>query len=180
MMVVLTCPNCSARLEYNDSQHVAFCQYCGTRIANVPQRVNVTYDRRAEIQNLLLRANEFALRGDYARAAEYCGRVLDIDPGNTEARAIEHRLPNYRPAPNVFILYRSSLDQKYRLRITTDGAHWYELSNGQQISLYLPAGTHRILFSGTKTYQRSIAIPGNGRPVSIVYTAGRRNAISIT
>ncbi len=179
MMVVLKCPNCNASLEFDAGRQFAFCQYCGTKIANIPQRVDVTYDRSGELQNLLLRAREYEMYRDFARAWEYCSRALDIDPGNREARSMEARLASYRRTPNVVVYYRTAPNNRNVLRITMDGCHWQELWPGQQTSLHLPVGKHRMLFSGTKSYSRDIVVTDVRRVITVVYTADGRNTIEM-
>lgn len=42
MIVKMQCPQCGAQMEFDDSRDVIFCSYCGNRIANVAQKVNIT------------------------------------------------------------------------------------------------------------------------------------------
>ncbi len=177
-MIILTCPNCSAHLDVDENREFIFCQYCGTKLANLTQKIEltnpVTVDKKQELDSLIVRAMEFEAKQDYPRALEYCNRILDLDPSNAIARAMETRLPGYNIGPNVTILYRSSLNDSYKLRVTMDGKNWHVLSNGQSIRLSLGEGRHSIRFSGTKTYSYNIRITDPRQNITLVYTAERR------
>lgn len=185
MMVVLTCPNCNAQMEIEENRQFVFCQYCGTKIANLAQKVElsgqVNLDRSSEINNLVLRAMEFEGRGDYARASEYCTRILDMDPTNAIARAIEERLPNDGSRPNVTILYRSVHGDALKLRITLDGKSWKVLNKNESLTMALPIGKHRILFSGRKSYSYDVTITDTRKMITITFMADKhRNTIEQT
>lgn len=45
MLIKLVCPQCSGQMEVDDSRENIFCTYCGTKIVNVPQKVEFSYDR---------------------------------------------------------------------------------------------------------------------------------------
>lgn len=171
-MVVLTCPNCSAGLEIEENRQFAFCQYCGTRVSNITNSIEI--NRSFEIENLLIRAMEFEQIGNYERAQEYCTRILDMDPSNIKAREIERRLPTYSAGPNVFIFYNSVHDDRFKLRVTLDGRNWSTLSKGESLPLKLPQGKHRIYFSGTKSYTYDLVIYDTRKPIRIIYTAEKR------
>lgn len=171
-MIILTCPNCSANLEIDESRQFAFCQYCGTKIANLNNSFEL--NRTAEIDNLVIRMLEFEQRGDIQRCTEYCTRILDLDPYNLKAREVERRLPTYSVGPNVTIVYRSVHDDRFKLRITLDGRKWDVLSKNETLLLDLPEGKHRITFSGKKTYTYDITVVDKQKKITIVYTADRR------
>ncbi|MBE6737785.1 MAG: hypothetical protein E7566_03910 [Ruminococcaceae bacterium] len=175
-MFVLVCPNCAANLEIDERGQIAFCQYCGTKIANINNTIQINRER--EIDNLILRAIEFECRGDYEKAKEYCMRVLDLEPDNIKARELERRLPGYSAGPNVTIVYRSVHDDRFKLRITLDGKTWKILSKNEAIKLELPLGKHRILFLGKKSYTYELVIADTSRKITVVYMAdSRRNTI---
>lgn len=170
-MFVLTCPNCSANLEIDESREFAFCQYCGTKITNL--RNSVEINRTTEIDNLVLRALEFEQKGDFQRCEDYCNRILDMDPHNVKAREIEMRMPSYSAGPNVSIVYRSVHDDRFKLRVTLNGRNWHTLSKDEMLKLELPVGKHRILFSGKKSYTYDVTINTKNQKVTIVYTADK-------
>lgn len=182
MIVVLTCPNCNAQMEIDENRQFIFCQYCGTKVVNLAQKVEmsgqVSVDRSLEIQNLSIRAMEFESRGDYTRAAEYCTRILDMDPTNAIARAIESRLPYDGHQPNVMIVYRSVHGDGVKLRVTLDGRNWKVLNKNESIMMTLPVGKHRIHFSGRKSYTYDVTVNDMRKRITIIYTADKhRNTI---
>lgn len=171
-MVVLTCPNCSATLEIDESRQFAFCQYCGTKVTNLNNSVEI--NRTVEIQNLLIRALEFEQKGYYDMAQEYCNRVLDIDPGNVTAQEIQRRMPGYLCGKNLTIEYQSVHDDKYKLRITLDGRNWNTLNKNETLQLELPVGKHKIVFSGTRQYIYELKILNVRQKIKILYKADKR------
>lgn len=42
MLVKMICSQCGAPMEFDDSRNVVFCQYCGNKMVNLAQRVEVT------------------------------------------------------------------------------------------------------------------------------------------
>ena len=175
-MLVLTCPNCGAGLSLDDNRDFAFCQYCGTKITNLKNSFEI--DKTTEINNLIIRALEYERKGDFQRCSDYCTRILDMDPNNVKAREIEMRMPSYSAGPNVTIVYRSVLDERFKLRITLDGKSWHTLSKDEMIKMELPVGKHRIVFSGKKVYNYDVKIDTKAQHFAIVYTAERhRNTI---
>lgn len=173
-MVVLICPSCGASMEVADDRQFAFCQYCGTKIANI--RNTVETDHSTEVANLLIRALEFEARNDKERALEYCTRILDMDPYNETARNLENRLMPANQDNNVTIYYQSDLNARYKLRVTRDGKNWIVVDPGDRSSFTLPVGTHRIMFSGLKSYTISVRVSKPGQKVSITYIEGRKKA----
>ena len=41
MLVQMVCPGCGAKLEFDDDHKTMFCQYCGNKIANIDQNINI-------------------------------------------------------------------------------------------------------------------------------------------
>ena len=167
-MIILTCPNCGACMDIEENRQIAFCQYCGTKMLNTGNTVEI--NRMPEINNLMLRALEFESKGDFKRAAEYCSRILDLEPTHEGARELEKKLPGYSPCANVTIVYHSVHDDKYKLRITLDGRNWEVLNKNEKMRMYLPRGKHRIHFSGRKSYNYDISIQDENTPVTVVYS----------
>ena len=175
-MVVLRCPNCAANLDIDERRQFAFCQYCGTKIVNINNAVEL--NRTQEINNLVIRMMEFQQRGDFQKCAEYCSRILDLDPYNAQAREIEGRLLSFSGVSNVTIVYQSVHDNRFKLRVTLDGRKWDILSKDETLQMTLPAGKQRITFSGTKTYNYDVVVPDRPQRMTIVYKADKhRNTI---
>lgn len=167
-MVVLMCPNCSASMEIDEQREFMFCQYCGTKVANLKNTVEVNRDK--EVETLLRRALEFERSGDYKSALEYCTRILDIDFDNSDARELEKRA-NSLTGPNVEVVYRSLIDPRYKLRISFDGRSWEVLESGKSFSIRLPEGTHMIVFSGVEKYTYNLTIRDAKRKHKLTYVA---------
>lgn len=165
-MKQVNCPNCGASMEFDDGREFAFCMYCGTKII---LNDKVLINRNDEINNLLNRAYEYEKRNDYIKARDYCNRVLDIDSKNEYARALEERLAHAAPINNVVIKYISSLDARYKLRVTLDGFTWYTVEPNEQISLKLPLGNHNVLLAGKKTYTKRISVTDTKKVIKITY-----------
>ena len=176
-MIQLTCPNCGAIMEIEDSREFAFCTFCGTKMITKSQ---IEINRKEEINNLLSRAYEYEERKDYTKAKDYCNRILDIDANNEYARDLEKRLLALDPINNICITYKSCLNEKFKLMITTDGKNWITIEPNTQFSFRLPLGDHRILFSGRKNYTRIITVTDVTKKIEITYEAlGRKNEIYI-
>ena len=41
MLIKMTCPQCGASMDFDDSREFMFCTYCGTKVANVAQNINI-------------------------------------------------------------------------------------------------------------------------------------------
>ena len=173
-MVVLVCPNCGASLTIESDRQFAFCQYCGTKIANMGHTVEV--DRSTEIANLLIRAIEYESKSDYAKAKEYCDRVLDMDPSNETARLIEKRLLHKAPDYNIIIRYIG----KRELKVKIDNNDWISIQPDKQIFSRMSVGLHRVLFSERKIYDKSIMVNESDRIMVITYIAGLHNTVTMS
>lgn len=90
MLVTMRCPSCAAELQIDDAREFMFCQYCGTKIANIAEKVevsgSVTIDNTATINNLLHRGYEFENAHKFNEAIGYYNRILDIQYDNNDAR----------------------------------------------------------------------------------------------
>ena len=90
MLVTMKCPSCAADLQIDDAREFMFCQYCGTKIANIAEKVeisgSVTIDNSATIKNLLHRGYEFENANKFNEAIGYYNRILDIQYDNNDAR----------------------------------------------------------------------------------------------
>ena len=94
--IELKCPNCSAEIELDDKREFGFCSYCGTKIVQDVQKIEVTgninIDNEVKVQgvstveNLLIRAQQFLDEKDLIKAKEYIDKVLDLDPYNIKAK----------------------------------------------------------------------------------------------
>ena len=87
---------------------------------------------------LTIRAYEYEERKDYIKAKDYCNRILDIDANNEYARELEKRLLSFEPINNIYVTYNSSLRDKFKLLITTDGKNWITIEPNTTTSFRLP------------------------------------------
>ena len=83
-MALFKCQACGAPLEVRDGTEVAFCPYCGMKQTLPKDPVQVISDGTS-VESLLKRAFMFLEDGEFAKADEYCNRVLDIYPENARA-----------------------------------------------------------------------------------------------
>ena len=85
MLVKMICPQCGASLEMDNSREIMFCKYCGTKIANVAERVNVvhsgkvTIDESGKLKNYRYMAQNALNSRNYGEAYAYCMRILEND-----------------------------------------------------------------------------------------------------
>ena len=177
-MKQVNCPNCGASMEFEDNREFAFCSFCGTKIM---LNEKVTISRKDEIQNLLNRAYEYEEKHDYLKAKDYCNRVLDIDSTNEYARALEERLQNSGPIKNIHIQYKSTLDEKFKLRITLDGFNWIEIQPNGEYQIQLPPGRHNILLaSGKQQIKQRVEVSNSRDIITVTYNSiSRFNIIRI-
>ncbi|MBR4635773.1 MAG: zinc ribbon domain-containing protein [Clostridia bacterium] len=86
MLVKMTCPQCGASLEMDDSKDFMFCQFCGAKVAIIPERVNVTHsgsvsvDESGKLNNFRYVAQNALKSGNYGEAYNYCLRIMETDP----------------------------------------------------------------------------------------------------
>ena len=68
MLVQMTCPNCGANMEVDDSRENVYCTYCGTKIANMEERVHVEQNVNVSgtVVHKIDRSNEPTLYISYA------------------------------------------------------------------------------------------------------------------
>ena len=91
MLVKMTCPQCGASLDMDDSKEFMFCQFCGTKIANLAEKVDVTLsgsvaiDESGKLENFHYVVQNALKSGNYAEAYTYCLRILETDPGDLRA-----------------------------------------------------------------------------------------------
>lgn len=91
MLVKMTCPQCGASLDMDDSKEFMFCQFCGTKIANITEKVDVTLsgsvaiDESGKLENFHYVVQSALRSGNYTEAYTYCLRILETDPADLRA-----------------------------------------------------------------------------------------------
>ncbi len=108
-LVPAKCTNCGGVLDVDPSQEAAVCRFCDSAfiVQKAIQNYNLNIQNsnitiaHANIQtgpsvdNLILRAKEFASKHDFQTAKSYYNKVLDIDVNNRDAREGLDILNNY-------------------------------------------------------------------------------------
>lgn len=183
MMVTLKCPTCNADLQVDESREFCFCEYCGTKVVNMEQKISgtVSIDNTAVIQNLMARAIRFEQEGKLGEAEEYYNRVLDIDATNVQAREGADRLGCIITEPNVFIECHSDLrdDKGILVKVNVAGKRTV-VRKGEKIPFTVPIGKHRIDFRASKAYHRDVVITDKKTKINIIFTIEqKRNHITM-
>ncbi len=88
MLVKLQCPQCGAAMEIDDQQDQIYCSHCGTRIANIRERVEITQNVNVSgtVRHVMDRSNEPNLYISYATAnpsVVMVVRIVDTGTKNT-------------------------------------------------------------------------------------------------
>jgi len=112
-LVPAKCTGCGATLRVDARESAAICPYCKNAyiVDQAINNYNVKVDGNlhvgsaiinvsgVSVDNLLKRAKDFASRGDFKRALDYCNQVLDIDFNNKMARdgikELNDKIENY-------------------------------------------------------------------------------------
>lgn len=107
------CTNCGASLNVDPSQKSAICPFCKSAYVieqainnyNIKVQGNLKVENATinvsgvNIENLLLRAKDFYIKGKYDEATDYFNRVLDVDINNSVAlqglKDVEESIANY-------------------------------------------------------------------------------------
>ena len=148
--VKCNCPNCGATIDFDDSREFGFCSFCGTKIVQdkvvVEHKGSVSLDRSAEINNLLIRAQEMIDKSSYREAEAYYNRVLDIDTNNDIARKGVNLCNRLINEPNLILtrVKSKTFNNNAAMDIYVDGDHKVNLRVGQSISLIETVGLHQI------------------------------------
>lgn len=98
-MIPAKCTQCGANIQVDDTKEAGICESCGTAFItekainnyNVTNNINVANATinitGGDIDNLLIRAQQYEENGDYDTAKEYYNRILDIDANHEIAKA---------------------------------------------------------------------------------------------
>jgi DNA-directed RNA polymerase subunit RPC12/RpoP len=176
MIITLKCPECGASMEADDSRESCFCSYCGYKIVNVKEKVEISgavkIDNSEAIENLLTRAQQLENSGKIDEAYSNYSRVLEMQPDNSTAQAGLSRVSNIITEPNVTIKFISENNPAAMLRIQSKKLKTV-VANGGSVQITLPVGNNKVVFKGTKGYSRDIAIADRNTRVNVLYTEGK-------
>lgn len=184
MLVTMKCPSCAADLQIDDSRDFMFCQYCGTKIANLAERVQVSgsvkLDNSTQVQNIFQRAYEFEKAGRIDDAVNYYNRVLDLDLNYAPAREGLARCNTVITHPNVTITFKT-IYHDFILQTSINNKQITKYRNGDAYSFTLPVGTHKVKFRiGSHRYSRAVVITDRNTRINILYINDGRNHIDIS
>lgn len=177
MIISLKCPGCGANMDVDDSRDFCFCSYCGYKIVNMKEKVEIAgavkIDNSEAIENLLTRAQQLERSGNIDEAYSNYSRVLEMQPANATAQAGLGRVKNIITEPNVTIKFISEGNPAAMLRIQTRTVKTV-VANGGSVQITLPVGNNKVVFKGTKGYTREINIIDRNTRVNVLYTEGKR------
>ncbi len=107
-MKKLQCETCGGTEIKKIEDDLFECQNCGVQYSTAEVKKlfveisgAVAIDKSNEMENLLIRAEEFYSLGDKEKAIDYCNRVLDIDASNQKARDLIKVWNDSPDEPNV-------------------------------------------------------------------------------
>lgn len=183
MLVVLKCPSCGADLEVDNSRDVYFCQFCGTKIINQTEKVQVSgsvkLDTFEQVNNLLKRGYEFESQGRFDEAESYFNKALDMDVNCQPARDGLGRIMKVVTKPNVHINFMASTPGA-QMKIAVPGFKPMLFTNSGNISYTLPAGPHTLAIKiAGRNYHKDIFIKDRNTQLDIQCIQGHRNQILI-
>ena len=78
MLYKMICPQCNAPMDMDDSRDFMFCQYCGARVANIPQRVNIS--QRLDVYQQVNVSGTVMHRTDYSNEPNLIISYMASDP----------------------------------------------------------------------------------------------------
>lgn len=80
MLVKLQCPHCGASMEVNNSQDKVFCSYCGTEIANLKEKIEITQNvnMSGTVRHVMDRSNDPNLYISYASAVPNVVMIVNV------------------------------------------------------------------------------------------------------
>lgn len=174
--VKLNCPNCGAEMNLDSSREFGFCQYCGTKVVQdrivVEHRGSVGIDRTDEVNNLLLRADEFFNKKDFETSKLYYNKVLDIEATNPLARGRISEIDRILATPN-FILQRissNSFINNTAITVIIDNAKVIQLYVGDKLEYKLSLGKHTIkVYAYNEKQLKNAPKSGIGKPKEYTY-----------
>ena len=150
MLVQMQCPQCGATLDFDQSKDFMFCQFCGHKVANIAQKV--------EIQQTI---NQ------------------NINQNVNVAGTVVHKTDKSRE-PNLIISFASSVPNIGMVTRIVDTNQKNTYLNGQTMTFHISQGPHTVVLKiGKKNYNRTIYIPDDNEPVRINAGFSKRAFINI-
>jgi len=78
-LIALTCPNCQANIDLDDSREFGFCSYCGTKLIMQDVRSNVRIDESEKLHNLIEIAKTTLPHESIENIQNMATRILELD-----------------------------------------------------------------------------------------------------
>lgn len=159
-LVALKCPSCGADITLDNSRDFGFCQFCGTKVMQdkvvVEHRGSISVDRSAEINNLLIRAQEMQSRGADKEAEHYFNRILEIDANNAVAKAAMERYYRVINEPNLLLAVTvgKMYNKNVNVYISIDGVKRGTISVAYPNAYTLSAGRHTVVARIAQTFSK--------------------------
>ena len=161
MLVEMKCPSCAGTMNFDDSRDFMFCPYCGNKVANLAQQININQQVTVSgtVNYVQDRSNDPNLYISFNTSDPTIVMETKIVSDNTNAPS------------NAFVGMVSKL-------VPPGAKHTYV--NGQTMSFHLSQGPHRIVFKiGKKSYNKDIVIPPSNSPVRIYASFSKKPQITI-
>ena len=168
------CPNCGGFLAVDNARDAAVCQFCGTPfiVEKAVNNYNISVNNNINLKNanirvegspttksLLSRARSFIFQKDYDRAFSYFERVLDIDPGNHEAKAGIKYL-TVPKLENLVIRREKAFSHRNKLvSVIVDNVEVGCVGNGGNLFRMVSLGPHIISFPELGYMQVPFTLP---------------------
>ncbi len=123
MLVKMTCPGCGQALDFDDSKEFMFCRYCGTKIANVAQKVEIDQNISGTVMHKIDRSGEPNLSVSYSSINMGVRMVLVIDRAQKQifihGQSMTYHLS---PGPHNLIIKIGKKNYARSIFITEDNA----------------------------------------------------------
>jgi tetratricopeptide (TPR) repeat protein len=147
MLVPAKCPDCGGFVEVDSEKRLGICQHCGNPFVveeavqtfntyyNTTNNYNTNhnygegavvnvYENQNSVDSFIKRAFTFLGDGSFAKADEYCEKVLDIDPENAQAYLIKFmsqmQIRHLDELKNSIVLFENNSSYQKLIRFCND------------------------------------------------------------
>ncbi len=103
MLVKMQCPHCGANMEIDDAQEKVFCSFCGTALANLKERVEITQNVNysGTVVHVRDRSNESNLIISYTTAKASVAMVVRIVTTGQKSTYLNGQVQTYHLMPGA-------------------------------------------------------------------------------
>ena len=107
MLVNLKCPNCGAPTQIDERRQFIFCQFCGTKIVNMPQRyeyninqnINQNVVHSGTVTHRMDRSGQPNLYINFGSSKQEVGMVVKIKTTKEKSHFVNGQTLTYHLAP---------------------------------------------------------------------------------